>query len=522
MGTHSSPIFTRLLVWKLLYIALILYPIFKWRHLLKIIKKTRSICPECFKVIDATIYEESGQVLMRKECLEHGDFEDIYWSSFKEYTRAQKYSIIGNGIENPMTESVHGHPFDCGLCPNHKSHPSLAIIDVTNRCNLQCPICFANSAVSGYVYEPSKEDIQNMLQTLSQIKPIPPNALQFSGGEPTVRKDLPDIIRMAKEHGFDHIEINSNGIKLAESVEYCQELLDAGVSTIYLQFDSIKPEPYLITRGRDLLKTKMKAIENCRKAGLTSLVLVPTVVKGVNDDQLGEILAFAAENFDVIRCVNFQPVSITGRIDFEKRKQMRITIPDCMQLIEEQTEGQVQASDFYPVPSVVPISQALGALKGKTYPEFTVHEHCGMAAFLFVTDKKLVSITKNIDLDEFIEAMKKVRDTALKGSKRRAQLQMVSAVVRHTKLGLLKQLLGSVFKEASYDALGNFMKRILMVGMMHFQDPYNFDLERLERCGIHYAVSDGRLIPFCAMNTLYRSKIEKELGVPIKEWQNKQ
>jgi hypothetical protein len=118
--------------------------------------------------------------------------------------------------------------------------------------------------------------------------------------------------------------------------------------------------------------------------------------------------------------------------------------------------------------------------------------------------------------------MKKVRDTALKGSKRRAQLQMVSAVVRHTKLGLLKQLLGSVFKEASYDALGNFMKRILMVGMMHFQDPYNFDLERLERCGIHYAVSDGRVIPFCAMNTLYRSKIEKELGVPIKEWQNKQ
>jgi uncharacterized radical SAM superfamily Fe-S cluster-containing enzyme len=489
---------------------------------LNVVKKTRSICPECFNVIDAILYEDNGQVLMRKECRDHGVFEDVYWSSFSEYTRAQKYAMVGTGIENPMTASVHGHPFDCGLCPQHKSHTSLAIIDVTNRCNLRCPICFANSAVSGYVYEPSREDVRNMLQTLRQIKPIPPNALQFSGGEPTVRQDLPDLIRTAKELGFDHIEVNSNGVKLADSVDYCRELLDAGASTIYLQFDGVTSEPYVIIRGRDLLETKMKAIENCRQAGLTSLVLVPTVVRGVNDDQLGGIVAFAAENFDVVRCVNFQPVSITGRIDFERRKQMRITIPDCIRLLEEQTEGQLQASDFYPVPSVVPISQAIGALKGKTYPEFTVHEHCGMAAFLLIADHKLTSITKNVDFDAFIEAMKTVRDTALKGSKRRAQLQMASAVLRHARLGLLRPVLGSVFKEASYDALGNFMKRILMIGMMHFQDPYNLDLERLERCGIHYAVPDGRVIPFCAMNTLYRPKIERELGVPLKEWQTKQ
>ncbi len=489
---------------------------------MKVIKKTRSICPECFTVIDATIYEADGQVLLRKECRDHGVFEDVYWSSFDEYTRAQKYAVVGTGIENPMTAPVHGHPFDCGLCPHHKSHPSLAIIDVTNRCNLRCPICFANAAVSGYVYEPSMEDVRAMLQTLRAIKPIPPNALQFSGGEPTVRHDLPDLIRMAQELGFDHIEVNSNGVRLADSVDYCRELLDAGVSTIYLQFDGVTPEPYVITRGRDLLDTKMKAIENCRRAGLTSLVLVPTVVRGVNDDQLGAIVAFAADNFDVIRCVNFQPVSITGRIAFEQRKQMRITIPDCIRLLEEQTKGQVQASDFYPVPSVVPISQAIGALRGKTYPEFTVHEHCGMAAFLLIADQELVPITRNVDFDAFIETMKTVRDTARKGSKRRAQLQLVSAVLRHARLGLLKPVLGSVFKEASYDALGNFMKRILMIGMMHFQDPYNFDLERLERCGIAYAVPDGRVIPFCAMNTLYRSKIESALGAPIAEKQTKE
>ncbi len=485
---------------------------------MNVIKKTRSICPECFKVIDATIYEDGGQVLMRKECRDHGVFEDVYWSSFEEYTRAQKYAVAGAGIDNPMTKTVRGHPYDCGLCPNHKSHTSLAIIDVTNRCNLRCPICFANAAVSGYVYEPTVDEVRSMLQTLRGIKPVPATALQFSGGEPTVREDLPDLVRMAKALGFDHVEVNSNGIKLAESVDYCRELLDAGVSTIYLQFDGVTPEPYLTTRGRDLLDTKKKVIENCRQAGLDSIVLVPTVVRGVNDDQLGDIIAFAADNFDVVRGVNFQPVSITGRIDHEKRKQMRITIPECIQRIEEQTAGQIQTSDFYPVPTVVPISQAIGALKGKEYIAFTVHEHCGMATFLFIKDGNLIPITRDIDVDAFLKSLKNVRDLALKGAKRRAQLQLATAALRYVKLGLFKQLIGSLFSDASYSSLGNFIDRVLMVGMMHFQDPYNLDLERLERCGIHYAVPDGRIIPFCAMNTLYRSKIEKALGVPLKDW----
>ncbi|MFH0897363.1 MAG: radical SAM protein [Candidatus Bathyarchaeota archaeon] len=479
---------------------------------------TRSICPECFKTLDATIYEEEGKVYIRKICPEHGSFEDIYWSDVNEYKRAQKYTIIGQGIENPQTESVNGHPLDCGLCSHHKSHTSLAIIDVTNRCNLHCPICFANAAVAGYVYEPTREQIGKMLKTFGDLKPIPANALQFSGGEPTIREDLPELIKMAKAAGFEHIEVNSNGIKLAESVDYCRSLLDAGVSTIYLQFDGVKPEVYLKTRGQDLLETKLRALENCRKAGIDSVVLVPTVVKGVNDDQLGAIIEFAAKNFDVIRCINFQPVSITGRIDSEKRKEMRITIPDCLKLIEKQTGGQLKTSDFYPVPVVVPISRALGALKGKKYLEFTVHEHCGMASFLVIQNGKFTPITHYVNIDKFMASMNKVYEKASKGHKRSAQAQMISSSLRSMNLGILKQLAASVFSDASYDALGSFMRRILMIGMMHFQDPYNFDLERLERCGVHYAVPDGRIIPFCAMNTLYRSKVEKEFSVPIKDW----
>ena len=488
---------------------------------LNVLKMTRSICPECFKILDATIYEEEGKVYIQKECPEHGSVVDLYWSDANEYRRAQKYAVIGEGVENPQTKTIHNHPFDCGLCPNHKSSTSLAIIDVTNRCNLKCPICFANAAAAGYVYEPTKEQISKMLEAIRNMKPYPATALQLSGGEPTVREDLPEIVKMAKTAGFDHVEVNSNGIKLAESVDYCRSLLEAGVSTIYLQFDSVKPEVYITTRGQDLFETKLRALDNCRKAGLDSIVLVPTIVRGVNDDQLGAILEFASKNFDIIRCVNFQPVSITGRIDYEKRKEMRITIPDCMKLIQEQTGGQIKTTDFYPIPVVVPVSRAVGALKDKIYAEFTVHEHCGMATFLFIENNKLVPITRYVNVDKFMASLDKVYEKASKGNKKSAKVQMLSSSLRYVDYKLLKQLAGSVLNEASYDALGNFMRNILMVGMMHFQDAYNFDLERLERCGIHYAVPDGRLIPFCAMNTIYRTKIEKEYSAPTNQWRKK-
>jgi uncharacterized radical SAM superfamily Fe-S cluster-containing enzyme len=485
---------------------------------LKTIKSTRSLCPQCLKVIEATIYEDGGKVYLGKECPEHGKCVELYWSDFGEYTRAQKYATVGSGPENPQTKVLHGHPFDCGLCPNHKSATSLAIIDVTNRCNLRCPICFANANVTGSVYEPTQSQIRSMLKTLRSTKPLPPAALQFSGGEPTVREDLIDLVQMANEEGFDHVEVNTNGIRLAESVDYCKQLADAGVSTVYLQFDGLRPEIYISTRGLPLLETKLKAIENCRKAGLHSIVLVPTIVRGVNDDQLGAIVNFAAQNSDLVRCVNFQPVSITGRISYEKRQEMRITIPDCTRLIEEQTQGMIKVSDFYPVPVVVPVARAIGALKGRHYPEFTVHEHCGMATFLLKNGENFVPITRFADIDKFMDAMDDVYKTAKEGANRRAQFKLLSATLKNVKLGLMKQLVGAVFKEGSYDSLGNFMRNILMVGMMHFQDPYNFDLERLERCGIHYATPDGRIIPFCAMNTLYRPLIEKQFSIPLKEW----
>jgi uncharacterized radical SAM superfamily Fe-S cluster-containing enzyme len=487
---------------------------------MNVIKNTKTICPECLKVLDATIFEDEGKVFIKKECPEHGSFQELYWSDYEQYVRAEKLRYDGNGIENPRTQTVKGCPYDCGICPEHKSHTALAIIDITNRCNLKCPVCFANAAAAGYVYEPTQEQVTGMLENLRATKPVPAPALQFSGGEPTIRNDLFDLIRKAKELGFRHVEVNTNGVRIAQSVNYARELKDAGVSTIYLQFDGLTPDVYKFIRGVDLLKTKMKALENLREAGFNSVVLVVTLVKGVNDSQLGDIIDFAVKNFDVVRCINIQPVSLCGRLPQKERDRMRITIPDFMRLVEEQTKGDIKVSDFYPVPTVVPISKAVGALKDKQYVEFTAHPHCGMATYLMVDKGKITPITRYADIDKFAGAMKKVQENAAKGSKNKAKLRLVGSM-RHVKFSFLRKYLLRVLTDGDYKSLGDLQRQTILLSSMHFMDPYNFDLERVQRCVIHYAVPDGRIIPFCTMNSIHRPEIEKRLGVPIKEWRSK-
>ena len=485
-----------------------------------IIKETKSICPDCLKVLEAVIFEENGKVFLRKECPEHGFFQELYWSDYDQYLRAEKLRYDGEGLNNPRTETINGCPNDCGICPEHKSHTALAIIDITNRCNLTCPVCFANAAAAGYVYEPTKEQVTEMLENLRANDPVPATALQFSGGEPTIRKDLPDLVRKAKELGFRHVEINTNGVRLSQSVEYCKELKAAGVSTVYLQFDGLKSEVYKFIRGVDLLDIKIKAIENCRQAGLHSIVLVVTLVKGVNDDQLGEIIDFAVENFDVVRCINVQPVSLCGRLPQKERDRMRITIPDFMHLVEEQTDGKIKVSDFYPVSTVVPVSKAVGVLQDKRYVEFTAHPHCGMATYLFVEDGKIIPITRYANVDKFIGVMNKVYEDAAKGSKKKAKLRLLGAA-RHVKFGFLRKYLLKVLREGNYRSLGDLQRKTILLSSMHFMDPYNFDLERVQRCVIHYAVPDGRIIPFCTMNSIHRPQVESKLGIPINDWKKK-
>ena len=475
------------------------------------LKETRSICPECHVVLPARLSVREGKVIITKSCPTHGDYEDVYWSDFEQWKRARKYSTLGDGLENPRTRTEQGCPYDCGICPNHKSHTVLAIIDVTNRCNLRCPICFANAAATGYIYEPRFDEICSMIDNLAANRPVPVKALQLSGGEPTLRDDLPEIVRYAHSAGIPHVEVNTNGVRTAKDPAYLRRLCQSGVSSFYLQFDGVTPDPYKVTRGLDLLPTKLRSLENFKNEGHDSTILVVTLVRGINDNQIGDIIDFAARNHDIISCVNVQPISITGRIDRNKLADYRITIPDFMRLVEEQTNGQVKRSDFYPVPTVVPFARAVGALKGKRYPEFTMHEHCGMATFVFVEDGKLTPITRYANVDAFMHSMNDVYRLAKAEKRVRARLKMIESF-RHLKLRVLAPLISGVVRQGSYEALGRLMHHVIMIGAMHFMDPYNFDLERVERCGIHFAVPDGRIIPFCTMNTLHREKIEKQFA----------
>ena len=188
------------------------------------IKNTKSLCPECLKVIDATIFENDGKVFIKKTCNEHGQYNELYWSNYEQYVRAEKFRFEGDGLANPRTEKKQGCPYDCGICPEHKSHTALAIIDITNRCNLKCPVCFANATAAGYVYEPTAEQVTGMLENLYSNKPVSATALQFSGGEPTIREELFDFIKKAKEIGFKHVEVNTNGVRLANDPQYAKKL----------------------------------------------------------------------------------------------------------------------------------------------------------------------------------------------------------------------------------------------------------------------------------------------------------
>jgi uncharacterized radical SAM superfamily Fe-S cluster-containing enzyme len=490
-----------------------------------ILKKTKSLCPVCLDIVDADVYEDQDKIMIRKECKVHGKFENTYWSSSEKYYIASDYDYTGKGVDNPRTSVTDDCPSNCGLCSEHESHTILGLIDVTNRCNLLCPVCFANAAVSKKLYEPSYEEIRMMLRNLRSNEPVPTPAIQYAGGEPTMRKDLVDLVKLATEEGFTHVQIATNGLKLASNPEYPGELKEAGLNTVYLQFDGVTEEPYLKIRNRDLLSIKLEAIENCRKGGM-GIVLVPTLIKGINDDQVGDIIRFAADNIDIIRGVVFQPVAFAGRTPSEEVEKQRITVPDFEELVEEQTDSQIKVEDFYPASSVFPVSEFIEALEGEPKVDFTCHPHCGSATYVFVEGDDLIPISQFIDVDRFFNLLTNSTDdirhggfTAKPKVLARATLQLPKTIsLSKTPKSLdIKNLLVKVLRERSYGALGDFHHKSLLISCMHFMDAWNFDHDRVRKCVIHYAVPDGRIIPFCAMNSLYRQGIEDKFAKPFKK-----
>ena len=478
---------------------------------MKMLKKTKSICPEGLKVLDAELWEKDGQVIMRKDCPEHGSFEDIYWSDYEEYVRAERFRDNGTGLLRPR-ETRLGCPHDCGLCRNHKTHTILTIIEITNRCNLRCPICYASAGDDNGAGDLSKEQIREILEyTQANNYPLRVRGVGNSGGEATLRDDLPEIIQMEKDLGFDYILIMTNGLRLAEDIEYFKKLRDLE-AWLYLQFDGVTPEPYIKTRGRDILPIKEKVIENARKIGYNKIALIPTVVKGVNDDQVGAILRYAAENSDVIKFVVFQPVSFSGRIDTTKLKEMRITNSDVMRLAEEQTDGEIQKRDFF----TLPMNQTMARVmtKGGQHQDFCVHPHCGLISAVDYRKGKFVPIPRYIKNEELYDRMRKAFESGW--SRPRLLWAIGTGLLRCVSpklwLKLVPVILLSKSSRSIKSALTDFLPgHWLTIGIMQFMDPYNFDLDRVENCALHFGVigedAKPRLIPFCSWNNIHRPSI---------------
>ena len=481
-----------------------------------------SICPVCLRRVPMRIYEEDGVIYLEKNCPEHGKFEDVYWGDAELYKWFYKnwYSAryVGSGVEEPLTKIEKGCPYDCGLCPQHKTHTILGIIDVTNRCNMACPICFAYAGAANYVYEPTYEQIVEMIKLLRSNGPWACNSLQFSGGEPTLRDDLPDLIREARKAGMSHIEVNTNGLRLAEDLDYFRSLYEAGMNTLYLQFDGLREEIYKRLRGRgDLVPIKEKVLENARKIGLRSIVLVVTLAKDVNDKDLGDIIEYAVKNSDIVRCVNIQPISMAGRARKEEMRKLRITIPDAIRLIEEQTGRKILAEDWRPVNWPVPVAKGMEILKSRAYPEFTMHPMCGASTFIVVENGSYTPITRYVDVDKFADIFWNIYYLGVKGRRTRAKAEILK-LLPMIKSDLVRGLVKDIVTKGSMEALASLMHRVIMIGIMHFQDVWNMDLDRVQRCAIHYATPDGKVRSFCTYNSLYRSDVEKKFAIPIREW----
>ena len=364
-----------------------------------------------------------------------------------------------------------------------------------------------------------------MFRKLRAQKPIASNAIQLTGGEPTMREDLPEIVRRAKEAGFDQIQLNTAGIKLGFDPDLMVRLRHAGVSTLYMSFDGVSK------RANPKNHWEIPLILGAaRKAGI-GIVLTPTVIRTANDHELGEMVNFALNNLDIVRAINFQPVSMVGRMPTGQRERQRITIPGAIKLIEKQTNGVIAKEDWFSVPVTGGINKFLEALTGEYKYDLSTHFACGAGTYLFLdSDNKVIPITRFVDVEGLVELLQNaVEDMQGKSGLER---KLLAVKVLHGALKFIDKerqpkavnfgkLLTGILTRHDFDSMAELQMKTLFLGMMHFQDEYNYDIRRVEKCEVHYTLPDGRVIPFCTFNVipeLYRDKAQRQYAIPGKEW----
>ena len=514
-------------------------------------RETDSLCPGCVKEardmilsgeqdwktlinekvgeIKAQIIERDGQVWMVKECPIHGRYEDIM-SIDSKFLSWIEQNFPGRDIPAHNDKDLHNH----GSSSIRYGRGAVLTVDLTNRCNMMCDPCFMDANQVGYVHELTWDEVKEILDNAVKIKPKRQMSVQFSGGEPTLSPYFLDATRYARELGYVSVQAATNGIEFARSKEFCKQAYEAGLRLAYLQFDGIGNDANSHRQVGDLFNVKLRAIENLHEAGV-GIVPVITIVNGVNNDQVGPVIRFAVDNPDKIDFVSFQPVSFTGRdeeITPERRLRQRYTLSHLAHDVKKQVGIGEPTRDWFPISLYGAFADFADTLRGPQAEWGQVscgcHPNCGVATALMVNkeNKDWAPVPQFLDIPGLTKDLQKVTDAAR--GKRLTSLMAGLAVLKHYKpfqapasMGLIdliktfdmlfalrgeekaRELYGHGGPDRTFeDTLKrrNFPWNFLVIGGMWFQDLFNYDFRRTERCIIPYATQLGE-ISFCAYNT---------------------
>ncbi|MBI2817451.1 MAG: radical SAM protein [Acidobacteria bacterium] len=520
-------------------------------------RETDSLCPVCVRearqrIIDgeqdvntlltekvgeikAQIIERDGKILMVKDCPLHGHFEDIL-SIDPEFLRHIEANFPGRDMPAHNDERLHNH----GSSTVKHGRGAILTIDLTNRCNMMCDPCFMDANQVGFVHELSWEDIKTLLDNAVSIKPRRQMSVQFSGGEPTISPYFLDAVAYARKLGFNSVQAATNGIEFAKSLEFSKRAYEAGLRYVYLQFDGIGNANNQHRKVGNLFDVKIKAIENCHAAGI-EIILVTTLVNGVNNEQVGPIIEFAINNPGKIAFISFQPVSFTGRdeeVTEERRLRQRYTLSHMAYDVKRQTGMTEPRRDWFPLSLMAAFSDLADLAHGPDaqWGQVTCscHPSCGVGTAVMVNKAtgEFAPVPQFLNVPGLCEDLKKITDSGR--GKFLTNVQTALALLRNydplkapkslTLLDILKKFDKSLGLTGKVYGVGVERRKdpwnFLFIAGMWFQDLWTYDFRRTEMCIIPYATQEGE-ISFCAYNTGigWRNIIEKmHMTATLTKW----
>jgi 7,8-dihydro-6-hydroxymethylpterin dimethyltransferase len=450
----------------------------------RVLGETQSICPRCRRLLDARLLDLGGKVVLTRSCPDHGEFAAVVYGDAERYLEIQRFNKPGESPLERQTEVARGCPHDCGICPAHAQHTCLGIIEVNTACNLDCPICFAESGTGQqeHGYSLTLEQVESMLDAFIRAEGEP-ESVQLSGGEPSIHPRILDMLAAARERGIPLVMLNTNGIRLARDPRFAPALAELGVH-VYLQFDGFDDATQIAIRGRPLTGEKLRALDRCAEEGV-SVSLAAAVERGVNEHEVGAILRFGVEH-PAVTGVFFQPVTHSGRFLADSNPLDKLTNSDVIEAICAQLPEWFRADDFVPVPCCSP--------------------SCRSATFALYDDEDLIPLPRLVDVEDYLDY---VTNRSLPDLEVLEALEGLWSAKAAGGSGPVAERLDCIAcATAMPRELREVAARGFMVVVQDFQDPYTLDTEKLRKCCVSEIVPDGRLIPFCAYNSVgYREQV---------------